>query len=45
MTRKLADLENNINKLEKSYIQYVELVQRDSGKQYIPYGLKKTVVW
>ena len=27
--------ENNINKLERRYIQYVEKVQRYSGKQYI----------
>ena len=35
ITRKLADLENDVNKLEKRYIQYVEKVQRDQGKQYI----------
>ena len=34
ITRKLADLENNVNKLEKRYIQYVEKVQRYQGKQY-----------
>ena len=34
ITRKLADLENDVNKLEKRYIQYVEKVQRDRGKQY-----------
>ena len=35
ITRKFADLENNVNKLEKRYIQYVEKVQQDRGKQYI----------
>ena len=35
ITRKLADLENNVNKLEKHYIQYVGKVQRDSSQQYI----------
>ena len=35
ITRKLADLENAVHKLEKRYIQYVEKVQRDQGKQYI----------
>ena len=35
ITCKLADLENNVNKLEKRSIQCVEKVQRNQDKQYI----------